>query len=192
MKLTQRKLFTSTIFEFGPQRLSYTFRNPGGSRQLTVDYADVSPDERRITERYPSFLIFGLIVFAVGVLLGGFIYESENRFSGFGFALWGVIFLVFYFLQRKEYVILSAGNDTIVVLGGKNGETILREIASARRVRFLELLRRSDFLEDEVKRKGLISWLVERQIVSNQEAEELLEGAEVVGSEVSRGIKAIH
>jgi hypothetical protein len=179
MKLTQRKFTTSTEFEFLPQRLNYTFRTLSGSRQLAIDYADISFDTRRITERYSSYLYMGLVLFGVGGLLGAFIYETEQRFSGFNYAVFGLVLLVAYFVQRKEYLLLMAGNDLMMVLGDKKTEVILSEIDRARRTRFLELLRRPDFIEDEAKRRGLVIYLLERQVFSNQEAEDLLRGSDL-------------
>lgn len=178
MRLAQRKLLTSTEFEFLPDRLNYTFRNLSGSKQISVDYADVSFDPRRITERYSSYLYVGLVLFGVGALLGVFIYSTEERISGFNYAVIGLIFLVAYFVQRKEYALLSAGNDVLVILGDKQSKPILDEIDRLRKTRFLEILRRPDFLEDEVKRRGLIAWLVERRVISDHEADDLLKGPE--------------
>ena len=192
MKLTQRKFTTSAEFEFLPQRLNYTFRTVGGSRQLAVDYADISLDTRRITERYSAYLYVGLVLFGVGGLLGAFIYETEQRLSGFNYAVFGLALLVAYFFQRKEYVLLTAGNDLMMVLGDKKTETILGEIDRARRSRFLELLRRSDFIDDEAKRRGLVAYLVERQVVTNDEAEDLLKGPDVVLSSGPTGGKIVH
>jgi hypothetical protein len=192
MKLAQRKFTTSTEFEFLPQRLNYTFRTLSGSRQLEIDYADISFDTRRITERYSSYLYVGLVLLGVGGLLGAFIYETEQRLSGFNYAVFGLALLVAYFVQRKEYLLLTAGNDLMMVLGDKKTEAILSEIDRARRARFLELLRRTDFIDDEAKRRGLVAYLVERQVFSNQEAEDILKGNDLPSPNSPTDGKVVH
>ena len=192
MKLTQRKFTTSTEFEFLPKRLSYTFRTLSGSRQLAIDYADISFDTRRITERYSSYFYVGLVLIGVGGLLGAFIYETEQRFSGFNYAMFGLALLVAYFLQRKEYLLLTAGNDLMMILGDKQTDVILSEIDRARRARFLEILRRPDFVDDEAKRHGLVTYLVERQVFSTQEAEDLLRGSDFPPPNSPTDRKVVH
>jgi len=192
MKLTQRKFSTFTEFEFLPQRMNYTFRTFGGSRQFTVDYSDISFDVHRITERYSAYLYVGLVLFGVGGLLGAVIYETEQRISGFNYAIFGLALLVAYVIQRKEYVLLAAGSDLMMVLGDKKTEIILNEIDRARRDRFLELLRRSDFIDDESKRHSLIAHLVERQVITDQEAENLLKGQDVILTSNTTDGKSVH
>ncbi len=167
--IRQRKFFTSAEFDFQPSSLVYTFRNFSGSKQLTVDYSEIPIVPKRIEERYPSFLYFGLVVFAVGLILGAFIYSTEEKLSGFTFALWGALFLACYFLQRNVFKVFYVGQDTLLVLGGKKEEEIISEINAHRKVRFLELLQRQDFVLDEVKRQGLISWLLEHRVISEDE-----------------------
>lgn len=162
--------------------MSYTYRTLGGSKQLTVDYADIGFETRRITERYATYLYVGLVLFGVGGLLGGCIYETEQRLSGFNYAIFGLALLIAYFMQRKEYVFLGTGSDPVIVLGDGKTSTILSEINCARRARFLELLRRADFIDDEVKRRSLVAFLLEKKIFTNQEVEDLLKGREVTAS----------
>ncbi len=129
-------------------------------------------------ERYSAYLYVGLVLFGVGGLLGAFIYSTEDRISGFNYAVIGLIFLVAYFVQKKEYVVLTAGNDMLLVLGGENSQTILDEIGRLRKARFFEILRRPDFADDEAKRRSLVAWLLERRAVTEQEADALLKGLE--------------
>ncbi len=131
-------------------------------------------------------------MFGVGGLLGALIYETEQRLSGFNYAIFGLALLVAYFVQRKEYVLLTAGNDLMMVLGDKKTETILGEIDRARRARFLELLRRPDFIDDEAKRRCLVAYLLERQVVTNQEADDLLKGRDIVSSSGPADGKVVH
>ena len=167
--IRQRKFFTSTEFDFQPSSLIYTFRNFRGSKQLTVDYAEIPLVPKRIEEHYPSFLFFGIVVFGVGLLLGGFTYSTEESFSGFIFSLWGILFLACYFLQRNVFTVFHVGHDTLLVIGGKNEVEILSQISECRKARFLELLQRQDFVVDDVKRQGLISWLLEHRVISEHE-----------------------
>jgi hypothetical protein len=178
MKTKQRRWLTSTEFDFSPNRLTYTYKTPSGSRQITVDYADIAFEERRVMERYSAYLYVGLVLFGLGALLGAFIYESEGRLSGFNYAVIGLIFLIAYFVQRKEYVVLTAGNDVIVALIDRNSKTIADEITRLRKARYLEVLRRPDLLEDEIKRRGLIAWLLERGALTQEEADALSKGHE--------------
>jgi hypothetical protein len=177
VNFSQRRFFTSTQFEFLPDRLKYTFRNLGGSRQTSIDYTDVSFDVQRIVERHSAYLYVGLVLFGLGGVLGAYIYSTEDRMSGFNYALIGLIFLVAFFVQQKEYVVLTAGSETLLVLGGKSSQVILDAIAQHRKSRFLEVLRRADIAGDDARRRGLVAWLVERGAVSEHEASTLLQGA---------------
>lgn len=177
VNFSQRRFFTSTQFDFSPDRLKYTFRNLSGSRQTSVDYTDISFDVQRIVERYSAYLYVGLVLFGLGGVLGAFIYSTEDRISGFNYALIGLIFLVAFFVQQKEYIVLTAGGETLLVLGGKSSEGILDAIALHRKSRFLEVLRRADIAGDDARRRGLVAWLAERGAISEQEVSTLLQGA---------------
>jgi hypothetical protein len=183
MTTKQRKWLTSTQFDFSPSRLTYTYRTPSGAKEITVDYADIAFERRRVMERYSAYLYVGLVLFGVGALLGGLIYETEGRVSGFNYAVIGLIFLIAYFVQRKEYVLLTAGNDAIVVLVDENAEVILDEIHRLRKARFLDILHRPDLVEDEIKRRSLIAWLLERGALTGIEADALLKGRELPQSD---------
>jgi hypothetical protein len=183
VKTKQRKWLTCTEFDFSPSRLTYTYKTPSGAKEITMDYADIAFERRRVMERYSAHLYVGLVLFGVGALLGALIYETENRLSGFNYAVIGLIFLVAYFIQRKEYVVLTAGNDVIVVLTDRNSTAILGEIDRLRKARFLEILRRPDLMEDEIRRRGLIAWLLERGALTDQEGDALLKGREAPQSD---------
>lgn len=169
MPMRQRKFFTTANFDFRPDRLSYTFGTLGGSKQLSIDYADISVDSRQIEERRSSYLYIGLVLFGLGSILGAYILETEQRISGFNYAIWGVIFLIAYFVERKKYVVFSVVNDPLIVLNDKKAPEIISQIEQHRKERFIELLQRSDFIADEQKRQGLVSWLVERRVLSEDE-----------------------
>ena len=173
MPLRQRKFFTATEFDFCSDRLNYTFRTLGGSKQLSIDYADISVDSTRVEERRSSYLYVGLILFGLGTILGAYIYETEQRISEFNYAIWGVICLIAYFVERRKYIIFSVGSDPLIVLNDAKAPEIISKIEQHRKERFVELLRRADFVADEPKRQGLVSWLIERRVLSEDELSSL-------------------
>ena len=169
MPICQRKFFTKTEFDFCADRLSYTLGMLGGSKHLSVDYADISVDSRRVEERRSSYLYVGLVLLGLGTILGAYIYETEQRISGFNYAILGVICLIAYFIERRKYIIFAAGSDPLILLNDTKAPEIISKIAQHRKERFIELLRRADFVADQQKRQGLVSWLIERQVLTEDE-----------------------
>lgn len=167
--MRQRKFFTTTNFDFRPDRLSYSFGTLGGSKQLSIDYADISVDSSQIEERRSSYLYIGLVLFGLGSILGAYILETEQRISGFNYAAWGLIFLVAYFVERKKYIVFAVGSDPLIVLNDKRAPEIISQIDQHRKERFVEFLQRPDFIADEQKRQGLVSWLIDRRVLSEDE-----------------------
>ncbi len=174
MKISQRNFLTSTTFDFHPDRLDYTLRDLSGSRQVSVDYANISFESRRIVERQVPYFYVGLILAGVGGLFGAFVYSTEGRLSAFNYAILGVLLLVGYFVHVKTYVMLDAGSETLLVLGGRHERTILDEIDRRRKASYLEMLRRPDLESDEARRRALIQWMTERGVVSKPEADALI------------------
>lgn len=109
--------------------------------------------------------------------MGAVIYSTEDRLSGFNYMFIGVVLLAAFFLQQRQYTVLTAGSETLLVLGGGSSTEILNAISHHRRQRFLEILRRPDMVADEGKQRALVSWLVERGALSEQEASAVLQGA---------------
>ena len=169
MKYKQRKFFTSTSFEFLPNKLRYTFGNLSGSKQITIDYADISPEKSIVEERKSAYLYIGLIVFGVGSILGSYIYSVENRISGFNYAFIGLIFLISYFIEKRHFVLLLAGSDVIVILQNKITDQVLQEIDQRRKSRFLDILNRSEFANDKEKLHNFITTLIDNGIFSEQD-----------------------
>ena len=169
MPIHQRQLFTATVFDFGPDRLKYTFKTPRGAKHLSIDYADISLESRRFEQRHDAYLYVGLVLVALGALLGAYLYTTEQRTSGFSYALWGVLFVIAYFVQRSSFVIFSVGGDPLIVLADKSAPEIVAQIESRRKRRFIELLGSPDLVADEPKRKEFVSWLREHRVLSEEE-----------------------
>ena len=176
MEIKQRRLFTATKFQFQSDYLVYELKNLAGSKQITVDYADMSPDVKAVEERHASYLYFGLVLFGVGLILGAYIYETENRWSGINWAVMGLILLIAYFVETKKLSIVHTSREFLVVLCGGDHDRILLELHERRKRRFLQVLARQDFQNDESKRASLISTLRDQRIFSEEEANALLDG----------------
>ena len=157
------------MFDFCPDRLKYTFKTPRGAKQLSIDYADISLESRRIEQRNDAYLYVGYVLVALGAILGAYIYTTEQRISGFGYALWGALFVVAYFVQRSTFVVFSVGGDPLIVLDDRTAPEIIARIESHRKKRFVELLASPDLLADETKRQEFVSWLLERKALSEEE-----------------------
>ena len=176
MEIKQRRLFTATKFQFQSDYLVYELKNLAGSKQITVDYADMSPDVKAVEERHASYLYFGLVLFGVGLILGAYIYETENRWSGINWAVMGLILLIAYFVETKKLSIVHTSREFLVVLCGGDHDRILLELHERRKRRFLQVLARPDFQNDESKRASLIGTLRDQRIFSEEEANALLDG----------------
>jgi hypothetical protein len=189
MEFSQRKFLTATRFEFAPERLVYQLKTLAGSKQLSVDYADIGADLKFVEERHSAYLYVGLILFGVGSLLGAFIYSTENKISGFSWAIIGIVFLVAYFVQRRKIIIIQTPREALIVLGGRNQAEILSQIDKGRKARFLQILERPDLLHDEAKRNGLIAALREQRIFSEEEASALILGKPLPDANETPGTK---
>ena len=162
MLIRQRQLFTATVFDFCPEGLKYTFKTPRGAKQLAIDYADISMTSRRIEQRHDIYLYVGLVLVAVGALLGAYIYTSGQGSAGFGYALWGVLFVIAYFVQRSTFLVFSVGGDPLIALADRQAPAIAALIDRHRKARFIELLRSPDLSADAAKKQEFVAWLIER------------------------------
>lgn len=169
MKFHQRKFFTSTEFTFLPEKLSYTFKTLAGSKQEWIDYTEIPVDSKRVQERRSSYLYVGLVLFGVGAILGAYIYETERRLSGFNYAIWGVVLLAAFFVERKKFIVFTVASAPLILLDDDAAPEILTAILDHRRDRFIQLLRRPDFAADDNKRQGLIGWLRDNKVLTEEQ-----------------------
>ena len=177
MPIRQRQLFTATEFDFRPDRLRYTFKTPRGAKQLVIDYADISLESRRIEERHAAYLYVGLVLGVLGTILGAYLYTVDQRTSGFAYALWGILFVVAYFVQRSTFVVFSVGGDPLIVLEDGNAAEIISRIERHRKQRFVELLVAPDLVADAAKKQEFVSWLLARKVFTADEVAALTGGS---------------
>ena len=180
MKIVQRSLWRATEFEFQPERLHCTIRDYTGSRQFTVDYADISFDISRVEERAPKYLVIGILIFFGDSLLDEFYPNLPigDRPLFYTLKLLSVVFLVAYFMVKIKSVLLTAGNEVLIVHDDRHSAAILDEIGKRRKAAFLGMFRRPEFVADEEKRHLLATWLVEKQVIEQHEADMLVTGLE--------------
>ena len=176
MPLHQRQLFTATTFDFRPDRLNYTFKTPRLARQMAIDYADISVVSRRIVQRHGTYLYVGLVLCILGAIFGARLYEVEQRISSFGYALWGLLFVIAYFVQRSTFIVFSVGGEPLLVLDDKRAPEILSRIDQHRKQRCIELLGAPALVGDAVKREEFVAWLLEHRVLTAEEVAALAAG----------------
>ena len=169
MPIHQRQLFTATTFDFRPQQLNYTFKTPRLARQLAIDYADISVAARRIAQRHDAYFQVGLVLVALGVLYGAYVYAAEQRMAGFAYALWGLLFVIAYYVQRSTFIMFSVGGEPLIVLDDKLAPEILARIERHRKQRCIELLCAPELAGDAAKRQEFVAWLLEHRILAAAE-----------------------
>ena len=165
MRIHQRQLFTATTFDFQPEQLNYTFKTPRIAKQLAIDYSDISVVSRRIAQRHDAYLYVGVVLIALGVILGAYIY-----------ALWGLLFAIAYFVQRSTFIVFSVGGEPLIVLDDKMAPEIVSHIDRHRKQRCIELLSAPELANDTAKRQEFVSWLLEHRVLAGEEVVALTNG----------------
>lgn len=176
MPIQQRQLFTATIFEFRPEQLHYTFKTPRLARRLAIDYADISVASRRIAQRHDAYFHVGLVLVALGAIFGAYVYATEQRLAGFSYALWGLLFVIAYFVQRSTFIVFSVGGEPLIVLDDKMAPEIIARIDRHRKQRCIELLCAPELVGDAAKRQEFVSWLLEQRVLAAEEIAALTSG----------------
>ncbi len=176
MPVHQRQLFTATTFDFRPDQLNYTFKTPRIAKQLAIDYSDISVASRRIAQRHNAYLYVGLALIALGVVFGAYIHATEQRISGFAYTLWGLLFVMAYFVQRSTFIVFSVGGEPLIVLDDKMAPEIVSRIDQHRKQRCIELLCAPELVDDAAKRQEFVSWLLDHRILAAEEVAALTNG----------------
>lgn len=169
MPIYQRQLFTATTFDFGADRLHYLFKTPRVAKRLSIDYADISLESRRMEQRHDVYLYAGYVLIALGAIFGAYLYTTEQRISGFSYALWGILFVIAYFVQRSSLIVYSVGGDPLIVLADGKAKEVIHRIDMHRKARFIELLGSPELAADAPRRQEFVSWLRERGALSEEE-----------------------
>lgn len=157
-----------------------------------MDYLDIGFDISRIEERPVAIVWIGLFLMSVALFIDDLYPASStgSRRVSLTAGLIGAAFLLTYWFWKNKLIFLKAGDEILVVLQDRKSKAILDEIDKFRKAKYLELLGKREYAEDEGNRQRLIAWLLEKRVINEQEAGVLLTDART--SRVDMGGNAVH
>jgi hypothetical protein len=103
------------------------------------------------------------------VIFGAYIYATDQRISGFSYALWGLLLVMAYFVQRSTFIVFSVGGEPLIVLDDKLAPEIVSRIDRHRKQRCMDLLCAPELAGDAAKRQDFVSWLLEHRVLAAEE-----------------------
>lgn len=179
MEIKQSRYSNRIQYVFGEDELHYSVQDGSGSRSFSVGYASISRDRQTLDERNEWLRNVGLLWLILGAAITAYQWIDGKQLMPSIWLVVGAACYAVYRLRTTSFTIVPSDKGNLLVIAGREGERILKEIETRR----AEYFRREyDFMpagESADQHRSRFKWLHKEGVLSDDELAQRLAAIEI-------------
>jgi hypothetical protein len=184
MEFVQKKKSNKLTFTLHENYFNFAYKDKSGSGDTDMNYADFPQKSSVQIEQNEWLRNVGYIWIILGIFQLSYAIYLQSSLSGEGFWLViGILFVILAHFSKVKYTVFRSERGNIYVIQNKKHDRIINEINKRRKDQLLQWygeVNTDNELENEIQK---FKWLVEQNVMTNEEAEQKIAQAEFLKKE---------